>query len=79
MNIVKAQSSGLGFYIKEKIKGEKALNQKQTETDVIIIGGGQAALSTAYFLRRKKRHSSPSMRMRKRPAARPISELIQKV
>lgn len=54
MNIVKAQSSGLGFYIKEKIKGEKALNQKQTETDVIIIGGGQAALSTAYFLKRKK-------------------------
>ena len=42
MNIVKAQSSGLGFYIKEKIKGDKALNQKQTETDVIIIGGGQA-------------------------------------
>ena len=32
----------------------KALNQKQTETDVIIIGGGQAALSTAYFLKRKK-------------------------
>jgi len=30
------------------------LNQKQTETDVIIIGGGQAALSTAYFLKRKK-------------------------
>lgn len=56
MNIVKAQSSGLGFYIKEKIKEEKALNQKQTETDVIIIGGGQAALSTAYFLKRKKYH-----------------------
>ncbi|WP_443612289.1 ArsO family NAD(P)H-dependent flavin-containing monooxygenase [Acinetobacter pseudolwoffii] len=30
------------------------MNQKQTETDVIIIGGGQAALSTAYFLKRKK-------------------------
>jgi len=56
VNIVKAQSSGLGFYIKEKIKEEKALNQKQTETDVIIIGGGQAALSTAYFLKRKKYH-----------------------
>lgn len=54
MNIVKAQSSGLGFYIKEKIKGDKALNQKQTETDVIIIGGGQAALSTAYFFKAKK-------------------------
>lgn len=39
--------------IRDKTRG-KALNQKQSETDVIIIGGGQAALSTAYFLKRKK-------------------------
>lgn len=30
------------------------MSQKQSETDVVIIGGGQAALSTAYFLNRKK-------------------------
>lgn len=30
------------------------MNYQQTETEVIIIGGGQAALSTAYFLKRKK-------------------------
>ena len=28
--------------------------QLQSEVDVVIIGGGQAALSTAYFLKRKK-------------------------
>ncbi len=27
--------------------------QLQAEVDVIIIGGGQAGLSTAYFLKRK--------------------------
>jgi putative flavoprotein involved in K+ transport len=32
---------------------EKALDTKQIETDVIIIGAGQAGLSTAYFLKRK--------------------------
>ena len=32
----------------------EALTQLQTEVDVIIIGGGQAALATAYFLKRKK-------------------------
>lgn len=30
------------------------MTQLQTEIDVVIIGGGQAALSTAYFLKRKK-------------------------
>lgn len=30
------------------------LAQLQAEVDVVIIGGGQAALSTAYFLKRKK-------------------------
>jgi cation diffusion facilitator CzcD-associated flavoprotein CzcO len=35
------------------MQGEKALDTKQIETDVIIIGGGQAGLSTAYFLKRK--------------------------
>ena len=28
--------------------------QLQAEIDVVIIGGGQAALATAYFLKRKK-------------------------
>ena len=32
----------------------EALTQLQAEVDVIIIGGGQAALATAYFLKRKK-------------------------
>jgi cation diffusion facilitator CzcD-associated flavoprotein CzcO len=31
-----------------------ALAQLQAEVDVIIIGGGQSALATAYFLKRKK-------------------------
>ena len=35
------------------MQGEKALDIKQIETDVIIIGAGQAGLSTAYFLKRK--------------------------
>ncbi len=30
------------------------MNHKQSETDVVILGGGQAALSTAYFLKRQK-------------------------
>lgn len=32
----------------------EALTQLQAEVDVVIIGGGQAALATAYFLKRKK-------------------------
>ena len=28
--------------------------QLQAEVDVVIIGGGQSALATAYFLKRKK-------------------------
>jgi len=39
--------------IRDKTR-DKGLNQKQSDTDVVIIGGGQAALSTAYFLKRKK-------------------------
>ena len=34
----------------------EALTQLQAEVDVVIIGGGQAALATAYFLKRKKFH-----------------------
>ena len=34
-------------------KGGNILAQLQAEVDVIIIGGGQAGLSTAYFLKRK--------------------------
>ena len=34
-------------------KGGNILAQLKAEVDVIIIGGGQAGLSTAYFLRRK--------------------------
>ena len=34
--------------------GRDALTQLQAEVDVVIIGGGQAALATAYFLKRKK-------------------------
>ncbi len=30
------------------------MSQLQAEVDVVIIGGGQAALATAYFLKRKK-------------------------
>ena len=34
--------------------GRDTLTQLQAEVDVVIIGGGQAALATAYFLKRKK-------------------------
>ena len=34
--------------------GSDTLAQLQAEIDVVIIGGGQAALATAYFLKRKK-------------------------
>ncbi len=35
----------------------QAMIRSMTPHDVIIIGGGQAALSVAYFLRRTKRSS----------------------
>ena len=34
--------------------GRDTLTQLQAEVDVVIIGGGQSALATAYFLKRKK-------------------------
>jgi len=36
------------------MNGRNLLTQLQAEVDVVIIGGGQSALATAYFLKRKK-------------------------
>jgi len=48
----------LGFFNYEYgftiIKRRDALAQLQAQVDVVIIGGGQSALATAYFLKRKK-------------------------
>jgi len=48
----------LGFFNYEYdftiTKRREALAQLQAKVDVIIIGGGQSALATAYFLKRKK-------------------------
>ncbi len=47
--------SRLGVILIMTIKNRReALTQLQAEVDVVIIGGGQAALATAYFLKRKK-------------------------
>jgi len=50
----------LGFFNYEYgltiTKRRDALAQLQAEVDVIIIGGGQSVLATAYFLKRKKFH-----------------------
>ena len=46
--------SGLLILIMTIKNGRDALTQLQAKVDVVIIGGGQAALATAYFLKRKK-------------------------
>jgi ribulose 1,5-bisphosphate synthetase/thiazole synthase len=48
------EQAGLLILIMTIKKGRDALTQLQAEVDVVIIGGGQAALATAYFLKRKK-------------------------
>lgn len=49
-----AQQAGLLILIMTIKNGRDTLTQLQAEVDVVIIGGGQSALATAYFLKRKK-------------------------